>query len=549
MIGILTDESEIAVIEEFFQLFKTPWERFREGVSYDIVISSLSRIPDLDARLTLLYSSELGPWDTRHGLALAGSFTNKFVQFDDLEVPIYGRLATFTGKFMSVGSIAGSSQTTALIMRTAGRTTIRLGFDLFREVAFLLSTGQPKENAMIPTCDLHIALLRNWILQEGIPLCEIPPVRPGYHFATCLTHDVDFLRIRDHWFDHSFWGFLYRATILSVRDLLRRRISGKALLRNLQAVVSLPFVYLGLAKDFWLPFERYLEIERDLPATFFLIPFKHRAGAKLNGRHYRKRATKYDITDLLEWVEVLLEQDKEIAVHGIDAWHSAESGREELDRIAASCRSRNLGVRIHWLCFDHQTFQNLEQAGFHYDSTFGYNDAVGCRAGTTQVFRPIGAHELLELPLVIQDTAMFFSREMNLSNRQAWKRCKALIENAHRTGGVLTVLWHERSLAPERLWDDFYLRLLAELKTAGSWFGSAREVIQWFRKRRNLVFKNVSLTDNEVHVEVEAGDTSDLVFRMHLPRSYQSTRSNDELGYIDVPLNGRKQLDFLLFER
>ena len=37
----------------------------------------------------------------------------------------------------------------------------------------------------------------------------------------------------------------------------------------------------------------------------------------------------------------------------------------------------------------------LDEAGFEYDSTVGYNDAVGYRAGTSQVFRPRDEGELI----------------------------------------------------------------------------------------------------------------------------------------------------------
>src|SRR5438034_4827601 len=84
---------------------------------------------------------------------------------------------------------------------------LRLGYSLFREVEYLLSVGQPPENAHTPTLDMHIMMLRDWILDAGITLLEIPPSPSGHRFAVCLTHDVDFLRIRDHKFDHTMWGF------------------------------------------------------------------------------------------------------------------------------------------------------------------------------------------------------------------------------------------------------------------------------------------------------------------------------------------------------
>ena len=38
----------------------------------------------------------------------------------------------------------------------------------------------------------------------------------------------------------------------------------------------------------------------------------------------------------------------------------------------------------------------------------GYNETVGFRAGTSQVFAPIGTKHLLELPLHIQDTSLLY---------------------------------------------------------------------------------------------------------------------------------------------
>ena len=74
------------------------------------------------------------------------------------------------------------------------------------------------------------------------------------------------------------WGFLYRATVGAVRNFVRRRVSFRRLLQSWLAAASLPLIYAGWARDFWEPFEWYLEAERGLPATYFLIPFKQRAG-------------------------------------------------------------------------------------------------------------------------------------------------------------------------------------------------------------------------------------------------------------------------------
>ncbi len=74
---------------------------------------------------------------------------------------------------------------------------------------------------------------------------------------------------------------------------------------------------------------------------------------------------------------------------------------------------------MHWLYYDQNSPKKLEEAGATYDSTCGYNDAVGYRAGTTQVHKPLSATHLLELPLHVMDTALFYPSRMELSPARA----------------------------------------------------------------------------------------------------------------------------------
>ena len=178
-------------------------------------------------------------------------------------------------------------------------------------------------------------------------------------------------------------------------------------------------------------------------------------------------------------------------MHGIDAWHSVEKGRDERARIAAVSGKSSIGIRMHWLLLDQGTFSVLDEAGFAYDSTFGYNETVGYRGGTTQVFCPAGARALLELPLHIQDGALFYPERLDLPQSEAWRRCEDLIDHARAFGGVLTILWHDRSPGPERFWGDFYVRLVQDLNSLGAWFGTAGQVVDWFRKRRAVNFERV----------------------------------------------------------
>jgi len=544
LIGVISKKSEEEIVREFFQLFKVPWEFYTSNRSYDVVLSTRNEIPALNVKLLLLYSSETGRFDSDKGITTGFHFRNLTLECDDIEFPIYGNILTFEAVCEPLIRVRGTNEAAEIEIDTQETKILRIGFDLFREVSFLLSSGQPVEHAHIPTLEIHISILRNLTVDSGIPLIEIPPVPAGCDFITCLTHDVDFAGIRKHRFDHTMWGFAYRALIGSFLDVLKRSISWKKLFQNWKSVALLPYVYLGLADDFWVQFDRYIKVENGLGSTFFMIPFKNRAGQNISDQAPKRRSARYDVTDVKLEVRRLVSCGCEIGLHGIDAWQGSEKGREEFNRISHVIGDSNIGVRMHWLYFCNRSPQILENAGFSYDSTFGYNDAVGYRGGTTQVFRPLGAKKLLELPMHIQDTALFYPKRMGLTETQALELCKRLARNASIYGGVLVINWHQRSLGPERLWGDFYVRLLEEIKKYNVWFATAGQVVKWFDKRRSISFDNMHLTSNRLNLKLN-GPADDslphLVLRSYRPKA----KSSDDImpfphtrNYVDIPLPG-----------
>jgi hypothetical protein len=491
MIGVIAKASELGVVEEFFQLFKTPWEIFLEGRSYEVIVAASGEVPEGQPGLQVIYGSDLKKTDGEASAAAPPRLRGVTANYRGSSFPIYGDVLAFERSGSEANCLTANGEIIAFKTSSPGRGVVRFGYNLFEEVERLLSVGQPVQHAHAPTLEFHIAILRDAILDARLGLVEILPVPAGYEFSVCLTHDIDFVGIRNHKFDHTMWGFLYRSTVGAVSDLVRGRTSIRRLLGSWQAAASLPFVYLGLARDFWLQFDWYLEVEKDLPCTYFFIPFKGRAGDKVGTGHAARRAAAYDITDLPELTATLTRSGCEIGVHGIDAWHSAERGREELSRVAAASGGAVSGVRMHWLLRDASTFRVLEEAGYAYDSTVGYNETVGYRCGTGQAFRPPGTQRLLELPLHIQDGALFYRQRLGLSESEAWARCESLVETARRVGGVLTVLWHDRSPGPERFWGDFYASFVAKLRSLRPWFGTAAQVVGWFGKRRQVVFERI----------------------------------------------------------
>src|SRR5262249_26227369 len=135
---------------------------------------------------------------------------------------------------------------------------------------------------------------------------------------------------------------------------------------------------------------------------------------------------------------------------------------------------------------------------------FGYNETVGLRAGTMQAFKPLSARRLLEIPLVIMDTALFYPSYLNLTAEAATDVVRPLLKSAESYGGVLTINWHDRSLARERLWGGFYAQLLAELKRRAPWFATVAQATAWFHQRRSVVFEAIRSHGDVVHVRASA---------------------------------------------
>jgi hypothetical protein len=194
---------------------------------------------------------------------------------------------------------------------------------------------------------------------------------------------------------------------------------------------------------------------------------------------------------------------------------------------------------MHWLYFDPNSFATLDHAGFVYDASIGYNDAVGFRAGTTQVFRPLLAERLLELPLHIQDTALLFPGRMGCTEQEALDLCDPILDWTRRLGGVTTLSWHERSLVPDRQWDGVYRRLLAQLRQRGAYVAPAREIVSWFAARRSVDLQGAKIEADCLRALADRGSeavtSSVLMLRIH-----GSLPDRDDVGAssrIDIPVD------------
>jgi hypothetical protein len=145
-------------------------------------------------------------------------------------------------------------------------------------------------------------------------------------------------------------------------------------------------------------------------------------------------------------------------------------------------------IRQHWLHWDVRVTPAAQAAaGFVADSTLGFNRSVGFRAGTSFPFflsapDPFRAVDVLEVPLIAQESALFSANALGLDVSLAREVVQALVDRVATVGGVFTALIHPHSLLDERV-ESLYTWLLDYALERGAWVTSIAEVESWWRRR------------------------------------------------------------------
>jgi hypothetical protein len=142
------------------------------------------------------------------------------------------------------------------------------------------------------------------------------------------------------------------------------------------------------------------------------------------------------------------------------------------------------GQRYHYLRVDpHANLAALPALGLRYDSTLGFPDAPGFRAGIAQPFRPwdLTAErplDLVEIPLAAMDVTLAEDRYLGLAVHEAEDRLLALLDRAAEDGGGFAVLWHTDRFDPgtARGWDRLYGRFMDAVRERGGACLSAGEL-------------------------------------------------------------------------
>lgn len=248
------------------------------------------------------------------------------------------------------------------------------------------------------------------------------------------------------------------------------------------AIAAISVLVPGL-KDPWESFDRVIETEDKYGAESSSFYFAQKPGRgivyKTDSPEY-KRITSY-----------VTKCGREVGVHTMDGWDNPAEALLEYTSHASNGAHKEFGTRVHWLYFNADTWKNFAEAGFLYDSTFGFNKTIGFRAGTAQVYRPY-AVDIFELPLHIQDGALFRRNYLCLKPKEATERALNTMAKSSQVEALCTLLWHVKSLSTEyTTWADTYCALLAQAQMDGAWMSSGKHIVQWFAQRRQITFNRV----------------------------------------------------------
>jgi peptidoglycan/xylan/chitin deacetylase (PgdA/CDA1 family) len=186
-----------------------------------------------------------------------------------------------------------------------------------------------------------------------------------------------------------------------------------------------------------------------LRSTFYFI-----AGYSSDGIDGRYRLSDPPVAHLLRRIH---DRGHEVGLHAsYGSYRSIERIRAEFDGLRDACWAVGFdqptwGVRQHFLRFENpRTWRSQEAAGLDHDSTLGFADQVGFRAGTCREYPLFELLErrklrLRERPLLVMDTT--FLAYMGLDLDEAAARTLDVVRRCRRHGGDAVLLFHNSSLA------------------------------------------------------------------------------------------------------
>ncbi len=293
---------------------------------------------------------------------------------------------------------------------------------------------------------------------------------PRTRFTVVLTHDVD-----------APLRWTGRGAVVAAGARLKQAIGRRQrdeVAAEARGLASLPLHALRRDDPNW-SFPRIREIEADHGArsTYFLLAGHHHPADGDRATYDRVRA---------RLVDTISAQGDEVGLH------PSYTVGDQLNRLADEKRRLESltgdplrSARFHFLRHDaHRSLPQLDALGFALDSSQGYADRPGMRAGFSFPYRPYDLArdrplDLIELPLAVMDATLSDRRYLGLTPDQGLRRAISVLEGVAEVGGTVAVLWHNDRFAEHyaRGWDRCYAQLLSWVRDRGGRLCACEDVL------------------------------------------------------------------------
>ena len=174
----------------------------------------------------------------------------------------------------------------------------------------------------------------------------------------------------------------------------------------------------------------------------------------------------------------LYNNGREIGAHfAYGTWEDESRMRQEKEKIVAAVGIPDVcSSRQHWFRFSlEKTWRALWEAGIKVDTSLGFTDRLGFRAGFASAFHPYDHDKQMKLPIkviptILMDSHLFYYR--NLNGVQARREMVSLMDQIDIVQGEVCIIWHTHVFSKDHGWIDCYRQLLELMQkknlTAGS---------------------------------------------------------------------------------
>lgn len=280
--------------------------------------------------------------------------------------------------------------------------------------------------------------------------------RKKRNYRLFLSHDID----------HPFvvynqdWKQIFRNII---GDFINRK----------DLRLSLQRIECKVKNDFKLDPANTFDFIMDLSEKYgirseFYFMTDHTAGP-LDGGKYS-----IDEPEIKYLMQRIYERGHKIGFHAsYNSYNDPQQTKEEFKKLVQvteklSIKQDSWGGRQHYLRFENPTtWQNWEDARLSYDSTVGFADHIGFRAGTCYEFPVFNLKtkkvlNLIEYPLIVMDVTLWSSNYMGLKLSEITERVINLSKICRYYEGIFTLLWHNSSLLTSSQ-RKFYVEILNSL--------------------------------------------------------------------------------------